>query len=382
MRTIIVLLKKEFAQIFRNKQMLPIMFGLPVVQLLILVHAATFEVKVVPTYIVDADKSSFSQRLVSRFASTSYFRIAGASVSLVQAEEAVRRRKATLIVMIPPHFERDLMKGGKTKIQLTLNALDGMAASVAQSYATQILNEYGKNLQISLQSAQPASLASAAAPTSPPPVIEIRNSFWYNAELDYKHFMVPGILVLLVSLVGLFLSSMNIVKEKEIGTIEQLNVTPIKKYQFIAGKLVPFWVIALVELAFGLALGKAIFGVPIIGSLWLVFGAATIYLAVVLSIGLFVSTITETQQQAMFIAWFIMIIFILMSGLFTPIESMPVWAQKFAQFNPVAHFIELMRRVLLKGATTRDVSYQLLALGAYAVAMIIIAVSRYRKTSA
>ena len=179
----------------------------------------------------------------------------------------------------------------------------------------------------------------------------------------------------------MFLSSMNIVREKEIGTIEQLNVTPIKKYEFIIGKLLPFWIIALFDLAFGLTFAKIVFEIPILGNLLLIFGLASLYLLVVLSFGLMVSTIADTQQQAMFFAWFFMVIFILMSGLFTPIDSMPDWAQTVTLFNPVAQFVEIMRRVFLKGAGFFEIQKQFWILIVYAGVMIFVSVWRYRKVS-
>jgi ABC-2 type transport system permease protein len=206
-------------------------------------------------------------------------------------------------------------------------------------------------------------------------------SFWYNPELNFKTFMVPGILVLLVTIIGFLLSGMNVVREKEIGTIEQINVTPIKKYQFIIGKLLPFWFIALFELAFGLTIGKLLFDIPMVGSLGLIFFVASIYLIVILSMGLFVSTITNTQQQSMLISFFIMMIFILMSGLFTSIENMPSWAQTITKFNPVAYFIKIMRMVLLKGSGFAEIQLEFFSLLGLAFAMLSLAVLRYRKTT-
>jgi ABC-2 type transport system permease protein len=194
--------------------------------------------------------------------------------------------------------------------------------------------------------------------------------------------MVPGILIVLVTMIGAFLSAMNVVREKEIGTIEQLNVTPIRKYQFIIGKLLPFLVIALFELAFGLVIARVLFDIPMLGSLPLIFALATVYMLVVLGIGLLISTFTDTQQQAMFLAWFFMVVFILMSGLFTPIESMPPWAQELTRLNPVAYFIKIMRRVLLKGAGYESVVNEFVALVLYAIIVLSLAVRQYRKVSA
>jgi ABC-2 type transport system permease protein len=206
-------------------------------------------------------------------------------------------------------------------------------------------------------------------------------SFWFNPELNYKNYMIPGILVMLVTIISMFLSGMNLVKEKEIGTIEQINVTPVKKYQFIIGKLLPYWLVALVELAFGLILARTIFNIPILGSVWLIFLVAAVYLLVTLGLALLISTKTNTQQQAMFLSWFFLVIFILMSGLFTPIDSMPQWAKIIDLFNPIAYFVEVIRMIMLKGSGFTDIMYNLLFLGVYAMLALSVAVWQYRKTT-
>ncbi|HHB52844.1 MAG TPA: ABC transporter permease, partial [Saprospiraceae bacterium] len=211
--------------------------------------------------------------------------------------------------------------------------------------------------------------------------IDITWSNWYNLLLVYSTFMVPGILVLLVTMVAVFLTAINIVREKEMGTIEQLNVTPVKKYQFIIGKLFPFLIIAFFELSIGLVIAKLVFNLNYQGSILLVYAFTLVYLFAVLSIGLFISTVTHTQQQAMFIAWFIMVIFILMSGLFTPVESMPGWAQKVTWFNPIKYFIEFMRMVLLKGSTFSDVKTHFIIIAVYGLVLNRLAVWNYKKVS-
>jgi len=193
--------------------------------------------------------------------------------------------------------------------------------------------------------------------------------------------MVPAVLVILITMIGMFLSGMNLVREKELGTIEQINVTPIKKYQFIAGKLIPFWILALVELAFGLTIGKFLFGIPILGSLWLLFSIAGLYLVVILGLGLFISTTANTQQQAMFVSFFIMLICIMLSGVFTSVESMPDWAQWLNKLNPIYYFMRIVRMILLKGSGFTDILSDVLSLLVYAVLILILAIRRYRKTA-
>jgi len=193
--------------------------------------------------------------------------------------------------------------------------------------------------------------------------------------------MVPGIIVILVTIIGMFLTALNIVSEKEFGTIEQINVTPIRKHQFIIGKLIPFLLIGLFDFALGLFIGKLLFGVPIRGSLFLLFSFAFLYLILVLGIGLLLSIISDTQQQVMFLTFFISLVFILMSGLFTPIETMPAWAQRINVINPFAYFMKVNRMILLKGSGFSDLIREFLYISLYALISIALAIKLYKKTT-
>jgi ABC-2 type transport system permease protein len=204
----------------------------------------------------------------------------------------------------------------------------------------------------------------------------------FNPELDYQHYMIPGILVQLVTIIGTILCAMNIVREKELGTLDQLNVTPIPRAAFIAAKLIPLWALALVELAFGLIIARFAFDVPIRGSVPLIFFCASIYLIAALGIGLWISTAVETQQQAMFVAFFLLMIYLLMSGLFTPVRSMPHWAQWIAEVNPVKHFIFIMRAVMVRGAGFTDILRPLGILVVYGAVVLTLAVRQYAKRAA
>ncbi len=371
MRTIKFLLEKEFLQIFRNKGMLPIIFLMPVIQLVVLSFAATYELREVNFHLVDFDRSTVSQRLVNKFQATGYFNLQDYSFDVDEGIRKMRKNEVRLVLVIPDNFERDLKSGTGTSVQMNIDAVDGSTAGLIQGYGRSIIQDFSREIKPQVKNVQ---LAEAGA-------IEIIPASWYNPNLDYINYMVPGILVVLVSMIGMFLSGMNIVREREIGTIEQLNVTPIKRYQFIIGKMLPFWIIAMFELAIGLAIARYGFGIPFVGSVWLLFLIAGIYMLVVQGIGLFISTVTHTQQQAMFIAWFLMVVFILMGGLFTPIESMPLWAQKMTIVNPIAHFIEIMRMVLLKGAGWVDVQYLVGLLTLMSVLILPAAIFRYRKST-
>jgi ABC-2 type transport system permease protein len=211
--------------------------------------------------------------------------------------------------------------------------------------------------------------------------INVLNSFWYNPDLDYKIYMLPGILVILVTLIGMILTALNLVREKELGTAEQINVTPIRKIQFIIGKLVPFWIIALLELCFGLLVGRILFDLPMEGSLLLLFAFASLYLLVAMSIGLFISTVSRTQIQVMFVILFFLLTFILMAGIFTSAESMPDWAIRVNTVNPLAHFIKVNRMILLKGSGFSDITREFYYMGVYALVMMSLATWRYRKAA-
>lgn len=370
MRTILYIIQKEFRQLKRNRQMLPIIFVMPMIQLLVLSFAATFEIKNTNLYIVDNDHSQLSRELTAKFRGSPFYTIIGYSDDYKTAQQALELRKASQILIIPADFERDLHKEDKAKVQVVTDAINGSAAALTSAYALSIIRDFNVKLLVE---------TFPAVDFKDP--IDVRYSFWYNPRLDYTTFMVPGILVLLVTIIGLFLSGMNVVREKEIGTIEQINVTPIHKYEFIAGKLIPFWIIALFELAFGLTLARFVFNIPMVGSIGLIFGVASVYLIAIMGLGLFISTLADTQQQSMFLSWFFMVIFILMSGLFTPIDSMPGWAKAINIINPIHYFIPVMRNVMLKGSNFADISKHFWALVCYGFISISLAVWRYRKTS-
>ncbi len=370
LRVLKVLMRKEYLQIYRDKVMVRQMVLMPLVQLLLLASAATFEVKTAHVYLVDRDHSAASRGLVDRLHASGRFEVVGASPSVELANNSLLDRSAGMILVIPGDFEGDIVRTRNAQVQLVFNAEDGALAGVTNSYAQQIIAAYSRELGSTLV---PIVVSS--------PRIEIRARGFYNQQLDYKDYMIPGIIVQLLTLVGTLLTAMNIVREKELGTLDQLNVTPIPRSAFIAAKLIPLWTIALAELALALMVARWGFHVPMRGSLVLVFFAACIYLIVALGIGLFISTTVETQQQAMFISFFLILIYLLMSGLFTPVRSMPSWAQWLAEANPVKHIIEIMRAILLKGAGLADIMRPLLILAASGVVALTLAVRQYAKTS-
>ncbi len=380
MRTILFILQKEFLQIFRNKAMLPIIFVLPIVQLLVLSQAMTYEVKNIKMHLVDQDHSPTSRQLWQKLQASPYFDLVQHSPSVKIAKQDLLTDAADFVLVIPPNFEKNLYRQHAQKVQVLVDAINASKAGLVNAYSSSVLQ--GFNQQIQPEFAQVKFSQTRTKNTTPKArQIAVASTNWFNPELNYQTYMVPGLLVALVTMIVMFLSSMNIVKEKEIGTIEQLNVTPIYKYQFIIGKLLPFWVIGIFELVFGVILGLLIFDIPMVGSPWVILGFSAVYLLVILGMGLLISTLVDTQQQAMFIAWFILVIFILMSGLFTAVESMPRWAQQITLINPLTYFNEVMRMVMLKGSGFEEIRLHMIILAGYAVLMMGLALMRYRKTT-
>ena len=384
-RRVLVLARAEMLHVSRDRASLVQVILLPLIQLLLLSNVATFEIKRSPAYIVDFDHTSTSRGVVSRLGSSGFFDIVGQSGSPDSANDAMLGGRATLVVTIPHDFERSLVRTGTAPIGLDVNAEKGSAAGIVQSYASRILSDYSRELSAEIHpNRRTISVGSPdeQAPRAGVPRIETRIQSRYNPTLNYKHYMVPGILVALVTMIGTLLTAQNIAREREMGTLEQLNVTPITRAEFITAKLLPFWVLALVDLALGLLVGHLVFGVPIRGSVLLLLASAGVYLIVALAIGLLISTGVETQQQAMFVSFFILMIYLLMSGLLTPIDSMPHWVQVLSELNPVRHFVSISRAVLVKGAGFADIARPLAILAVYGVAVLGLAIRLYHKRTA
>ena len=283
-----------------------------------------------------------------------------------------KKKKADLLLEIPVNFEKDLVKENEAKLFMAQNAINGVKANLGGAYLRTIIGDF--NREVRLEWIQLPRF-------SPEVQIDVTSSNWFNPLMSYKFFMVPGILVLLLTIVGTNLASVNIVKEKEIGTIEQINVTPVKKYHFILGKLIPFWVLGLVVLTIGLAIARFIYGIVPLGSFFTIYVFAAVYLLAVLGLGLLLSTYSTNQQQAMLLSFFFMMIFVLMSGLYTSIDSMPEWAKMITRFNPLSYFITVMRMVILKGSALADIKDHLLTVMGFAVFLNGWAVINYRKRS-
>ncbi len=372
MRIVSALLAKEFRQILRNRFMLPIIIVIPLVQMILLTYAASLEMKDIRMAVVDQDLSGASRLLVSKFSGSPFFHLTLHGPGYEEALNALMSDRVDVILYMQQDFEKNLYSEQKTSLQLLVNAINATEAGLVRAYCTQIISDFNQMIRADRFGPEASGRIATA---------EIRPELWYNPLLNYRIYMFSGVLVIVVTMIGMLLTALNLVREKEMGTTEQINVTPIRKYQFIIAKLLPFWLIAMFELSYGLLLGRLLFDLPVVGSPGLLFLVAGIYLILVLGFGLMLSTISQTQQQMMFIAFFFMVTFILMSGVFTPAESMPPWAQKVNILNPVAYFMRVIRMVLLKGSGFQDISRDVYSMIGYAALVLTLAVVNYRKTS-
>ncbi len=373
MRTLKFLLQKEFRQVFRNKGLLPLIFVAPIMQLLILPLAADYEVKNINIAIVDHDHTDYSQKLINKIGASGYFRLTDYTSGFNKAFRQIENGDADLILEIPQGFEKNLIREDVQKLFIAVNAINGVKANLGGVYLNQIIADY--NAEVRAEWVQFPKI-------SPIQMIEVTTSNWFNPSMNYRFYMVPGILALLVTMIGAYMCTLNIVKEKEVGTIEQINVTPIKKHQFILGKLIPFWVIGMIIFSIGLfGVGWLVYGIFPVGNILLLYSYLAIYLIAVLGLGLLISTFSETQQQAMSVAFFIMMIFVLMSGLFTPLDGMPRWAYMITQISPITYFIEVMRMIVLKGSGFVNIQHHFLIMVGFAIVLNGWAILNYKKTS-
>ncbi len=372
MRTLRFLLQKEFRQIFRDASILRLLFVMPIIQLVLLPLAANYEVKNVLLGVIDHDHSPFSKLLAQKLEASNYFKLMLYSDSYKTAFSAAEKDKLDVIIEIPKSFEKNLVREDKATLFMAVNAVNGARANIGASYVNSVIKEY--NQEIRMKWVQTPKMNSV-------PMISTAPYNWFNVHLNYAIFMVPGILVVLLTMVGSNLSALNIVKEKEIGTIEQINVTPVRKFEFILGKLIPFWVLGQIVLTLGLIISRLVYGIVPVGNIGVIYIFSSVYLLAVLGMGLLLSTYAENQQQAMLISFFMMMIFILMGGLYTSIDSMPQWAQVITWFNPVKYFIEVMRMVIMKGSGLMDIMPKILVVSGMAIFFNGWAILSYRKRS-
>ncbi len=411
MRIILMLIKKEFLQVFRNPLLLSILVVAPLVEFMIFPFCADYEIKVLDIAFIDNDHSQISKDIINKFNSSDIFVSHGVLDNKSKADVMMKHDEIDILIEIPHHFEQDLFNNQDTRIAITANAINSVKAGIGTGYAQEIIGSYMQdfaaangsgNLQAiaaQIQKKQAEALRQQQlqrkgerrqmflslddAPTvyAPASKVGISNIYWYNEQMNYKNLIVPGILVILVTLIGCYVTALNLVREKEIGTIEQVNVTPIKRWQFLIGKMIPFWLLGMTEFIAGLLIMKFVFGISVQGSVLLLLGITAIYLLVMLGLGFFISSVSENQLQSMFIVLFLFIVFVLLSGVFTPTEGMPEWAHKINYLNPMSFYIEVIKKIILKGSAFISVQTETIVLSVMAVIINTGAILSYREAS-
>jgi ABC-2 type transport system permease protein len=365
------LIEKELKQIRRNRFVPRIIAAMPLMMMFVFPWAANQEIRDVKLAVVDNNHSSFSERLVSKIAASGYFKLANVSSSFSEAMRSIELGESAIILEITSNFEQDMVRGEAGKVMISANAVNGMKGGLGSSYLSSILADYSDELR---------KEAGGKAAASEAPSFSVVPQYKFNPHLNYKVFMIPALMVMLLTMLCGFLPALNIVGEKEAGTIEQINVTPVRRLDFVLAKLIPYWLIGFAMLGLCMALAALVYEIYPMGKLSIIFLFAGIYLLVVSGMGLVVSNYSDTMQQAMFVMFFFVMILLLMSGLFTPIRSMPAWAQALAAINPLKYFIEVMRLVYLKGSGFGQLTLQFLALCSFAIIFNVWAVVSYRKT--
>lgn len=368
MRTVFILIKKEFLQIFRNSLLWRLIVFIPFMMLIILPYAADLDIKNLTITILDFDNSTFSKNLISKLEGSGFFTISEGIANKKEAGLAMKHDKIDMIIEIPVSCERDIQKGTQPTIAVTANAINGMKAGIGISYITTVLADYMSDIRI-VQN----------APVEMPSRVSLLPVYWFNEKMNFRNIFVPGILTILVTMIGSLLSTLNIVREKEMGTIEQLNITPMKKYQFILGKMIPFWLIGMFEFVVGLGIMRFFFGIHIQGSVALLLFLTGIFLLGMLGLGFLISIFSRTQAQSMFVIVFVFITFILLSGLFTSVDSMPEWAKAINKVNPVAYFMNILKLVILKGGALRNLYNEIISLSVFAVIINVLILKFYKR---
>lgn len=366
------LLEKEFKQIFRNSFLPKLIIFMPVMMLLIMPWAANQEIKNIKLSVVDNDHSSYSERLVNKVVASGYFILTDVSGSNDEALKSIESGNADIILEIRPEFEKQLITTGLSEVMISANAVNGTKGGIGAGYLSAIMADFANDI---------TTEHSMNAVNGITPSINIVPHNKYNTHLDYKVFMIPALIVMLLTMIAGFLPALNIVGEKEAGTIEQINVTPVRRLTFILGKLIPYWIIVFFILTVCFILAAFIYGLSPVGNLIHIYIYAGIYILVVSGLGLVISNYSDTMQQAMFVMYFFMLILILLSGLFTPVSSMPEWAQMITKINPLSYFIQVMRSIYLKGSNLTELLPQFLALCGFAILFNAWAIISYKKSN-
>jgi ABC-2 type transport system permease protein len=373
-RTVAHIVRKELLQVRQDRRMLGISLVAPVLQVLVLGYTATTDIKYSMMVVRDQDRTAESREFIRAFTTSGYFVHASSVDRDADVDRSIERGDASVALVIPRDFGRDLMTGGSPQVQMIFDGSDANTANVLLSYATQIVASYAAG------AARPGAVRLQPQGTRPGAIMP-EPRVWFNPDLKSSNFMVPGVVALVLMIITMTLTSLAIVKEKEIGTLEQLLVTPIQPYELILGKLIPFVLIGVVDVVVVLALAHYWFEVPMVGSLPLLFGLSGLFILTTLGLGLFISTIARSQQQAMLIAQFFFFMpFIYLSGFAFPISNMPEAIQYVTYLIPLRYFLEIVRGVFLKGAGFGELWPQAAALFLLGGAILTLAVARFRET--
>jgi ABC-2 type transport system permease protein len=360
--------------------MLPIVLIAPVIQLILLGYAANLDVRHVPTAVMDRDNTAVSRELTERFFATDYFNRASGLESPEAAEQALVTGEASAVIVIPSGFSRDLLRAEAAQLQLLVDGANSTTGTSVLNYANIIVQEYQRELMRRGYGGTAGDAGAGPAAGGPQAPVRAQPRVWFNPELESKNFMVPGILALLLMVITMLLSSLAIVKEKELGTLEQLNVTPIKPRELIIGKLIPFVIIGFVDVLLVIAVSRFLFRVPFVGSVALLLAMSLLFLATTLGLGLLISTVSNNQQQAMMTSvFFVMVPMFFLSGFAFPIESMPRSIQYITYLLPLRYFFVIIRGIFLKGAGLAVLWDEALALAVFGLAILALAAARFRK---
>ena len=374
--TLKYLIQKEFLQIRRNAFLPRLIVIFPIMMMCVMPWVMNQEVKNIRVDVVDNDRSQLSQEIVHSIEASNYFIFNGQKPTYQAALKEIETSKADVILVIPQDYSKDLRQGRQPQVLIAANAVNGTKGAMGGAYLSQIVNEeFRMKYEESVPSmgSQPNNLQSSK--------FNVQSLFLYNKHLNYKVFMIPALFAMLLMLMCGFLPTLNIVGEKEAGTIEQINVTPVSKWAFILAKLIPYWVIALLLITVCLVLSWLIYGITCQGSLWLVFLLVMLLTLFWSSFGLVISNYSDTMQQAIFVMWFFVVSMLLLSGLFTPTRSMPDLAYATTYVNPMHYFIDAIRTVFVRGGDWRSIAHQVLALMGIALVMACWAVVSYKKNS-
>ena len=361
------LLEKEFKQFFRDPGLPRMALAFPVLMMLVFPFAVSMDIRNINLAVVDNCMSRESSLLVDKCISSGYFRLVSHGHSAEDAMRLMDDNKVDAIITIMPDFDRQTALGRGLPVGIKVNTVNGTKGSLGSQYILQCVRMYFSDRNCS------AGLASAQS-------ADISEKYYFNPGMDYKLFMIPALIVIAITMVTAFLPALNIVSEKEAGTIEQINVTPVSKTAFIVCKMIPYWAIAFFILTACLIIAWAVFGYVCRGNVLWLYLFTVLDILVMAGLGLLISNYSSNAQQAMFVIWFFAVIFMLMSGIFTPIASMPDWARFITYFNPMRYFADAMRAVFLKGSTPADVWYDVAGLGVLGTVMVTAAILSYRKS--